>query len=131
MGRSDDVKSMDLFRGASATAIGATTYSPLISLSGMQAWSCSLFTNDGAKVNVTFQFTDWTNRSHLTLPDNINNMMTGEVQQTISGTAGTPTMIRVGRFGDGTCAASYMRVIFVPTTGSTGTVWAALTLRGC
>ncbi len=131
MGRSDDAKSMDLFRGAPATAIGATTFSPLISLSGMQAWSLSLFTNDGAKANVFVQFTDFTNRTHLNLPDNLNNMIVSEVQPVINGTAGTPSFQRVGRFGDATCAAAYMRVIFTPTTGSTGTIWAALTLRGC
>lgn len=131
MGRSDDAKSMDLFRAAPATAIGAPTYSPLITLSGMQAWSLSVFTNDGAKVNLVVQFTDFTNRTHLVLPDTLNNMVAGEVTQAISGTVGTPSFVRLGRFGDGTCAAAYMRVMFTPTTGSTGSLWAALTLRGC
>lgn len=127
--RSDDVQTMDYFRGLPATNIGATTAGQVVSLLGMSGFSCTLFTGDGAKANVVFQFSDFSGRTRNILPTDPALMMTSDITQAISGTAGTPTVVRVARFSDQTCAASNMRIVFTPTTGSTGTLYAALTLR--
>ncbi len=129
MSRADDVRTEDYFRAIPATNIGATTYGLTVSLTGKTGWSATLFTNDGAKGNVAFQFSDFTARSKLLLPDILNNMMTSDVTATVNGTAGTSSVQRIARFGDGTCSANIMRITFTPTAGSVGTFWAALTLR--
>ena len=129
MSLSDDVSVLDYFHGVSA-AVGNVSTGPVFGFLGLSSWSVTIASNDGAKGTLSIQFSDFHGRGAMTFPFDTGLTFIESSNVAISGTAGTLSAARVGRTNDNlNCTGRVIRLVFTPTTGSAGTLYAAMTLK--
>lgn len=120
-----DVSDLQYFFGANATQ-GNVTVGGDVQTLGMYSWSITAVSVGGAKGTLSYQFTDFSGIDNVVLPFDWRSTYIEGSNSSVTGTG----VFRFSKSYDPINNASrYLRIVFTPSAGSTGTMYLALTMK--